>query len=163
MDFAQGVGKGAMPIAISLTSTAPGQILFIDFNQTGQGGWFADPPDSASAQTFQKYIDQGACPPLHVGDLITLSNGTDTSVLHDLKAKLQAQAGTWDTVLPVVNTNVFNQTEPIVGFLPFRITDVQDTGNPKGVTGTVLGLLESATASPGGINCGVLAPAKMVN
>jgi len=163
MDFAQGVGKGAMPIAISLTYAAPGQILFIDFNPEGKGGWFAAPPDSASAQTFQNYVDQGSCPPLNVGNLISLANGTDASVLHDLKDKLQAQGSTWDTVLPVVNTEVFNQSEPIVGFLPFRITAVDDTGNPKGVTGTVLGLLESATAAPGGLNYGVLAPPKMVN
>ncbi len=163
MDFAQGVSKGSLPIAISLTYAAPGQILSIDFSPTGKGGWFAVPPDNTSAQTFQNYIDQGTCPPLHVGDLISLSNGADTSVLHDLKVKLAEYGGSWDLVVPVVQTDNFTHSEPIAGFLPFRITEVNDSGNPKGITGTVLGLLESATATPGGINCGVLAPAKIVN
>jgi Flp pilus assembly protein TadG len=165
MDFAQGVSKGSMPIAINIRYVVPGQTIFINFtaDPLDNGGWFADPSDSASARTFRDYIDNSTCSPLKVGDLVSLQNGQDACVLHDLKAKLAEHGGAWDLVLPVVQTDNFTHSEPIAGFLPFRITGVEASGNPKGVTGTVLGLLESATATPGGINCGVLAPAKMVN
>ena len=89
-----------------------------------------------------------------VGDIIALQNGNDTSVLQDLQAKLVEHGGTWDAFLPVVDTEKFNQSEPIWNFVAFRITEVKDKGNPKGVTGTVLGLAESCTGEPGGINCG---------
>lgn len=165
MDFAQGVGKGSLPIAINAGYVVPGQTLFINFSPDplDNGGWFAKPPDGANATIFRDYINYGSCPPLQVGDLVNLSNSLDTSVLQDLKAKLAEHGGTWDLVMPVVNTNNFNHSEPIVGFLPFRITGVTDSSNPKGVTGTVLGLVESAPAQPGGANYGVLAPPKAVN
>jgi len=165
MDYSQGVGKGSMPIAMNIRYAQPGTTLFINFSPDplDNGGWFADPPDSGSAKTFRDYIDYGTCPPLNIGDMVSLQNGQDASVLSDLKAKLAEHGGAWDLICPVVNTDNFTHSEPIVGFLPFRITGVQDTGSDKGITGTVLGLMESATASPGGINCGVLAPAKMVN
>lgn len=165
MDYANSVSKGSMPIAMNIRFANPGQTLFINFtpDPLDNGGWFADPSDSASAKTFKDYIDYATCPPLNIGDLVSLQNGQDTSVLSDLKTKLAQMGGTWDLVCPVVNTDNFTNSEPIVGFIPFRITSVQDTGSTKGITGTVLGLLESATATPGGINCGVLAPAKMVN
>jgi hypothetical protein len=50
-----------------------------------------------------------------------------------------------------------------VGFVPFRITAVQDHGNPKGVWGTVISLAEMQSALPGGGGSyGGLAPPKLV-
>jgi hypothetical protein len=70
----------------------------------------------------------------------------------------------WDTFLPVVNTDQFNHPEPIIAFVPFRITQVVDTGSAKGITGQVIGLAECGSALPGSdVNCGVLAPPKAVN
>ena len=66
--------------------------------------------------------------------------------------------------LPVVNTNYFNAMEPIIAFVPFRITEVRDTGGNKGVSGQVLGLAQCGSALPGsGVNYGALAPPKAVN
>ena len=166
MDFADAVGQGTLPIAINQPFTDPGTALFINFTPDpyDTGGWFANPPDTASAKTFSDYINNAACEPLHVGDVINLQNGNDTSCLNDLKAKLAQQPeGHLDTLLPVVNTDKFNQNEPIVGFVPFRITSVQSSGNPKGVWGTVISLAEMQSALPGGGgNYGGLAPPKLV-
>jgi Flp pilus assembly protein TadG len=165
MDFASAVGKGTLPIAINKDYISPGTHLFINFtpDQVDNGGWFTDPPDSANAKTLRNYINDASCPPLSIGDLINLQNGNDTSVLQDLAAKLEANGGSWTVALPVVNTSKFNQSEAIADFVPFRITKVDDSGNPKGVTGTVLAAAEFATALPGGGKAGTLAPPKLVN
>jgi Flp pilus assembly protein TadG len=165
MGFASGIGQGALPIAINKIFVTPGQVLFINFtpDPLDTGGWFADPPQSANARTFRDYVENGSCPPLRVGDIINLQNGQDTSVLQALQQKLTEHGGTWDTFLPVVDTDRFNQSEPIVAFVPFRITEVIDTGGRKGITGTVLGLAIFSGAEPGGTdNLGLLSPPKAV-
>ena len=79
-----------------------------------------------------------------------------------MQSKLaESSTGYLDTLLPVVNTDKFNQSEPIMAFVPFRITDMS-TKNPKGVTGTVISLVEMQSALPGGTNYGGLAPPKLV-
>lgn len=163
IDFANQVGKGTIPIAISQHAVTPGQALYINFTPDPEdtGGWFADPPASANAKTFRDYINNANCPPLTVGDIINLQNGQDTSVLTDLANKLAEYGGTWDVVLPVVNTDKFNGSQPITGFVPFRITQVTNNGNEKGVTGTILGLYMSGIAAPGGPNFGVVVSPKL--
>jgi Flp pilus assembly protein TadG len=165
MDCAGAVGQGCLPIAVNKDYTAPGTQLFINFTPDpyDNGGWFADPPDRASATTFKDYIDNAACPPLHIGDFINLQNGNDTSVLQDLQNKLDQHPGGWDTFFPVVDTDKFNQSQPITAFVPVKITAVADSGNSKGVYCTVVTLEEVASALPGGPNFGALAPPKMVN
>jgi Flp pilus assembly protein TadG len=169
MDFAAAVGQGTLPIAINKMYTDPGTPLYINFtpDPLDNGGWFADPPDNASAKTFKDYINDASCPPLNIGDIINLQNGLDSSVLSALDAKLQSQPadpdGTrhLDTMLPVVDTDKFNQFESIQDFVPFRITRV-DVENPKGINGTVIGLTEMQSALPGGGKVGGLAPPKLV-
>jgi Flp pilus assembly protein TadG len=166
MGPAGGIGRGALPIAINNPYVIPGRELFINFtpDPMDNGGWFADPPDKASAATFRDYIENGSCPPLRIGDLINLQNGNDASVLHDLQAQLNAHGGTWDTYLPVVNTDRFNHAEPIIAFVPFRITEVVDTANSKGVRGTVLGTAIFSNAEPGSdTNAGLLSTPRSVN
>jgi hypothetical protein len=46
--------------------------------------------------------------------------------------------------------------------VPFRITGVDDNGNLKGITGTVISLVEMQSALPGGGKYGGLAPPKLV-
>jgi Flp pilus assembly protein TadG len=169
MDFANAVGQGTLPIAINREYTDPGTPLFINFtpDPLDNGGWFADPPDKTSAKTFKDYIVNAACPPLYIGEIINLQNGLDSSVLSALAEKLQAQPaeadGTryLDTLMPVVDTDKFNQSEPIKDFVPFRITSVS-VETPKGIYGTVIGLVEMQSALPGGGKVGGLAPPKLV-
>jgi Flp pilus assembly protein TadG len=167
MGFAKAVGKGTIPIAINKMYVNPGTSVFINFSPdpSDNGGWFANPPDKSGASTFKDYITEAACAPLKIGDIISLQNGTDTTCFDALKAELEKHTeGYWDTFLPVVDTEQFNQPEPIVAFVPFRITNVVDTGSCKGVEGTVIGLAECGGALPGSdVNCGALAPPKAVN
>jgi Flp pilus assembly protein TadG len=166
MDFASAVGQGTLPLVINRPFTDPGTPLFINFTPDpyDNGGWFANPPDTANARTFSDYINNATCAPLHVGDIINLQNGNDTSCLNDLNTKLSQQPGHYlDALLPVVDTTNFNQNAPIVGFVPFRITAVLSQGNPKGVWGSVISLAEMQSALPGGgSNYGGLAPPKLV-
>jgi len=164
MDFAAAVGKGGLPIALDKEYTAPGTLVKISMNPdtVDNGGWFVDPPDRASAATIRDYITKDICPPLNVGDIINLQNGVDGSVLSALKDELATHPGGWDTFLPVVATPKFNHDEPITAFVPFRITEVSNTGSDKYVQGVVLNLMDMPTALPGGPNYGALAPPKAV-
>lgn len=150
------VAGGTLPIAISRYFIMAGQELFVNFSPdtVDNGAWFTDPPDAASARNFRDYIDNASCPPLEVGDIINLQNGNDTSVLMDLNTALALHSGSWDVVLPVVDTTKFVGSEPITGFVPFRITNVEQSGTNKGVTGTILGALMSSTSTPGANNSG---------
>jgi Flp pilus assembly protein TadG len=147
-------GPGCLPIAVSQNFIDPGENLFINFtpDPNDNAGWFTDPPTSASAHSFQDYIDNADCPPLQIGDIINLQNGDDTAVLQDLQSKLDQHGGIWNVVLPVVDTTQFVQSQPIMGFVGFQITQVVDNGSSKGVNGTVLGMLESPAAAPGDPN-----------
>ncbi len=163
MDFANSLGKIPLPIAINKQYVQAGQVLFINFTSTcDDGGWFTVPPDSANASTYRGYIDNLSIPTVYTGDIINLQNGQDSTVLQDINSHLTQYNGNWDTFLPVVNTNTFNGSQAIIGFVPFRVTKADSTGTNKGVTGTVLGLDESANAQPGGTNFGLLAPPKLI-
>ncbi len=165
MSFAKAVGKGSLPIAINKVYVVPGAEIFINFTSdpNDNGGWFADPPDKASAATFKDYITKSSCPPLKIGDTIALQNGQDTSCLDALQEELQKHPGGWDTFLPVVDTDKFNQPEPIAAFVPFRIIEVDNNGSTKGIRGTVIALSICKAALPGSdVNCGTLAPVKVV-
>ncbi len=161
MGWVGGIGKGGLPIALNKRYISPGNVVTINFtpDPLDNGGWFADPPDSASAKTFKDYVENGSCPPLRIGDIINLQNGQDTSVFHVLQDKLTEHGGAWDTFLPVVDTDRFNHMQPIVGFVSFRITSVTQN---VGITGTILGLAISSGGTPGGPNLGLLAPPKRV-
>jgi Flp pilus assembly protein TadG len=168
MDFVGEVGAGCLPIAINSAYAYKHEGLFINFtpDPSDNAGWFTDPPDTANARTIRDYIDNAACDPLSIGDIINLQNGNDASCLQDLQNKLNAvveAGGNWIVCLPVVNTDRFNQDTPIANFVSFQITQVVDTGSSKGVTGDVIGLCEFSNALPGGGNVGgALAPPKLV-
>jgi Flp pilus assembly protein TadG len=165
MDFVCEVGKGCLPIAVNRDYIDPEKPpFFINFTPDtyDNAGWFSDPPDPASASTIKDYINNAACPPLYKGQLINLNNGNDTTCLQDLQAKLDANGGNWVVCLPVVDVDKFNQDTPITDFVSFKITQVIDTGNPKGVWGKVLCIYEFQNALPGGGKAGALAPPKLV-
>ena len=165
MDFAGTVGKGCLPIAVNQDySQNPGLTIYIGFNPDPEdnGGWFALPADGANANTFKDYIQNDSCPPLTIGDTIDLQNGVVGTALQELAAELANHPGGWDVFLPVVDTPKFNHADQIDAFVPVRITEIQNTGNPKYVKGTVLTVAEAASALPGGGKFGALAPPKLV-
>ncbi len=166
MDWVRGVGAGTVPIAINEDYAKSGNPEKITFNPSTSdvGGWFSVPPDSASASTLSDYINNGSCPPIKVGDIISLNNGVITSVLQLLAQKLAGHGGSWDVTLPVVDSTQFNENKPVKGFLVFRVTQVDATGGDKFVKGIPLSLGMGPGASvPGGANYGVLAPPRLVN
>jgi Flp pilus assembly protein TadG len=169
MDFAGALGGGSMPVAINKMYAAEpnGTPLTIVFGPSGidNGGWFAKQPDSCDSKVIGSYIVDGACPALAIGDILNLGNGQIDSSIKDLSDKLASQGGTLYTMVPVVETTSFNQAEPIIGFVPFEITEVHNHGNPKYITGLVLDLGVWKSAQPGphpGGSFGALTPPKLV-
>jgi len=165
MDFANAVGKGSLPIAVNKDyADNPNHEIYIGFNPDPEdnGGWFAADPDNANARTIRDYIKNNSCPPLHVGDTIDLNNGVLASALQELKAELATHPCGWDVFLPVVDTPKFNHTDQIDAFVPVKILEVKDSGNPKYVKCRVLTMAEAAAALPGGAKSGALAPPKLV-
>ncbi len=165
MDFASAVGKGCLPIVLDKNYTNPGTQIIIKMTTdiTDNAGWFVLPPDSASAATLKDYVNRDNCPPLKIGDIINLQNGADASVLAAIKDELNTyHPNGWDTFLPVVDTPKPNQQQPVVAFVPFRITNVVSTTSAKRVEGYVLNILDMPSALPGGPNYGALAPPKAV-
>lgn len=168
MDFVAYIGPGAMPVSINKMYTDPGTVLTIAYgsNNTQNGGWFAVPPDSASSQVMSSYINTGSCPGLSINQTINLSNGQIDASLKDLSTKLSnSSSGYILTFIPVVETASFNQSAPIIGFVPFKITLVDYQGNPKYLRGTVITAGECASGQPGphpAGNFGTLSPPKLV-
>jgi len=171
MDFAAGVGKGSLPIAVSLAKAiVPGEVYIRKSTDvTDNGGWFSDELDVASAQTFKKYIEDDSCPAQNVGDIINLNNGEATSALEALKKEFEANYPLpegWLVILPVVDTPKFNQTDTIESFVAYRILEVTSTGSDKYLRGMVERLGLTTSAQPGigngGVPTGGLSPVKLV-
>jgi Flp pilus assembly protein TadG len=166
MDWAASVPQGTIPVAVNkkyAMNSNPIKIVFNDDN-SDTGSWFSKPPDSSSASTYKNYIENGTCPALQVGDTINLNNGVATSALQALGDALTAHGGSWDVYVPMVDTDKFNHNEPVAGFMPLRITEIQETGNDKHITGTPLKLgIGPGGTNPGGPAGGLLAQVKLVN
>jgi Flp pilus assembly protein TadG len=164
-DFAGSRGKGALPICVNKNYTTPGTHLkvYMTPDVTDDAGWFVVPPDSACAATLNNYVNTNSCPPLYLNRIIYIQNGCDASVISNIKNEMDAYHPTgWLTFLPVVDTPQFNQNEPILGFVPFKVTAVQNTTSDKYVEGYVMSLAEMGSGMPGGTDYGTLAPPKLV-
>jgi len=165
MGWAASVGKGTLPIAIGQNWVVPGTALSIKFSPDplDDGGWFSVPPAPANAKTIKDYIVNDSCPPLNIGDTINLNNGviqSDIQALQNELAAHQAAGIPWDVYLPVVDTTKFNQSQPIVNFVPFEITGV----GGQALSGNVFGMGECFGALPGdnALPMGTLASPKLV-
>jgi Flp pilus assembly protein TadG len=173
MDWTNAVPGGSLPIAVNLGEAKKvGEEVKIGLNPapTDNGGWFAKPPSNPSTPTMLDYIKNQTCPPLSIGDPISLNNGTVVPVLDELYTELAKIQSThpdgWDVVVPVVTTDQFNQTDKIVSFVNIRITEVKATGNPKYLQATILALGGTQSGNPGPPGAsgptGVLAPPRLV-
>jgi Flp pilus assembly protein TadG len=169
MDSIVGIGGGSMPIAVNKYYSPPGTevTIILGPSPNDQGGWFTK-DEAASDKAIGAYID-GGCPALSIGDLINLNNGF-TSNLKDLSSKLAANGGELYTFVPVVETDSFNHANiPITDFVPFKITEIMDTGAAadRYIKGTVVTTGECAAglpgkSPPGGSSALPLSPPKLV-
>ncbi len=174
-DFASEMGAGFVPITIDKNKAQPTDppttiSAKMTPDSTDTAGWFVVPPDSAAAATLKNYINLKNCSALKIGDPINLQNGADASVIAALKDEFDRNCQAtgenyWDVCVPLVDTPKFGQTEPVEGFVSWRITNIVNTTNEKRVEGQVLQLSSSPIALPGfgGKKYGgVLAPPKLV-
>jgi Flp pilus assembly protein TadG len=164
-DFAGARGKGALPVCVNKDYITPGTQLrvYMTPDNMDTAGWFVVPPDSACAATLNNYVNTDSCPPLYMNKIIYIQNGADASVISNIKNQLdEYHPNGWLTFLPVVDTPQFNQEDPIIGFVPFMVTAVNNTTSNKYVEGVVVSLAEMASGMPGGADYGVLAPPKLV-
>ena len=174
MDWTNAVPGGSLPIAVRLTEAQKvGDPIKIGLNPatTDNAGWFAVPPDNPNTGTLLNYIKNQICPPLYIGESISLNNGTVVPVLDELYTELAvikaSHPGGWDVVVPVVTTDQFNQTDKIVSFVNIRITNVIVHGAGKCVEATILALGGTQSGNPGPgppgtIPTGVLSPPRLV-
>jgi Flp pilus assembly protein TadG len=151
MDVIVGIGGGSMPIAINKTYSPAGTkvTIILGPSPSDSGGWFTK-DEAASDKTIGAYID-GGCPSLAIGDLINLNNGF-TSNLKDLSDKLSSNGGELYTFIPVVETDSFNNSDiKIIDFVPFKITEIKDTGaaDSRYIYGEVVTTGECAAGLPG--------------
>jgi hypothetical protein len=173
MDWTNAVPGGSLPFAARLDKglTVGAQIkIGLNPATTDTGGWFVVPPGIPNTPTLLDYANNHICPPLHIGDSISLNNGTVTPVLdaiYDALAVIKAaHPEGWDVVVPVVTTDQFNHTDKIVSFVNIRITNVITTGADKCVEATILALGGTQSGNPGPPGAsgptGVLAPPRLV-
>jgi Flp pilus assembly protein TadG len=141
--FLKGVPPGTIPVVIGKSAVVIGQQVAIYFTAQDNGGWFVPPGYSASAKNLRNFIaGTPAMPGLNVGDSINLNNGTINSALSDLKNQLNNHHGQWTSYLPVVDTDKFNQSKPIYGFVAFTLTAV-NTGSHASIVGTISPIQEA--------------------
>jgi Flp pilus assembly protein TadG len=173
MDYASGVGKGTLPIALdhNVACDSEGNVregteitVHMTPDNDDNAGWFVVPPDSAAAATLKDYIDKYSCPALDEGDIINLQNGADASVIAAIKDEFINYHGgtTWCTVVPTVITPKFGQSQPIETFVGLEIDYVLNTTDDKQVHGKLVKLCNISNGLPGGSKGGALAPPKLV-
>jgi hypothetical protein len=135
--------RTAFPIAMSkifrdnLLNSGTGELIFSPDN-ADSGGWCSPPDMHPNASTLRQWVDDGGIPEgLKITDQLGLQNGVDNSVLKEIEDVLPSHSqdhdGTlgWLVLMPVVDTDKFIQTAPLVDFNPFQpviITGVKTTG-----------------------------------
>jgi Flp pilus assembly protein TadG len=125
------------------------------------GGWYAKAPQGADNSTIKGYLDDpGTVPGLKQGDLVNMNNGDWGDVLQIINSSWIGKT-VW---VPVVDTEQFNQSGPVVGFTSVTILDVGTQGDNKYVkvrANSIQDVPESR-AGPGGANYGLLGAPRVV-
>ena len=163
MDWVGKLEQGAgFVLAIGKKYAQAGEV-YINLNPDplDAGGWYTKAPQKPNASTLKGYLNNPATiPAVQQGDMINISNGALTSVLSSLAANWIGKT-MW---LPVVDTEKFNQSAPVMGFTSFTITEVNTKGH-KYIRGTALPLgdVPEKLSAPGGANFGLLSAPRIVH
>lgn len=125
------------------------------------GGWYAKSPQGADNSTIKGYLDNpSTVPGLKQGDMVNLNNGDWGDVLQIIKSSWIGKT-VW---LPVVDTEQFNQSGPVIGFTSVTINGVGTQGGNKyiRVTPNEMQEVPESKAGPGGAAYGLLGGSRLV-
>jgi len=125
------------------------------------GGWYAKSPQGADNSTIKGYLnDPSTVPGLKQGDMVNLNNGDWGDVLQVIKSSWIGKT-VW---VPVVDTEQFNQSGPVVGFTSVTIREVGTQGGNKyiKVTANPMQEVPESRAGPGGAPYGLLGAPRLV-
>lgn len=161
MDWVGNLEKGAASVlAIGKKYAQKGDVyIYLNPDPIDGGGWYTKAPEKPNASTLKGYLDNpGNVPAIKQGDMVNLDNGAVSSVL----SKLASWIGK-TMLVPVVDTEKFNQSAPVEGFTAFTITEVNTKGH-KYIRGTALPLADASEklSDPGGANFGLLSAPRVV-
>jgi hypothetical protein len=134
--------------------------IYLNPSPIDGGGWFAKAPANADNSTIRSYLnDPSTVPSLKQGDMVNLNNGDWGDVLHILNDWIGKTV--W---VPVVDTEQFNQSGPVIGFTSVTILDVGTSGGNKyvRVRANPMRDVPDSKAGPGGGNFGLLAAPRVV-
>ena len=118
------------------------------------------PPAPTTARSTGYLNDPSTIPGLKQGDMVNLNNGDFGDVLHILKSSWIGKT-VW---VPVVDTEKFNQSGPVIGFTSVTILDVGTQGGNKyvRVRANPMQDVPDSQASPGGASFGLLSAPRVV-
>lgn len=135
--------------------------IFLNPAPIDGGGWYAKSPAGADNSTIKNYLDDpSTVPALKQGDMVNLNNGDWGDVLQILNKSWIGKM-VW---VPVVDTEQFNQSGPVIGFTSVTILDVGTQGGNKyvRVRANPMQDVPDSKAGPGGANFGLLATPRVV-
>jgi hypothetical protein len=135
--------------------------IFLNPAPIDGGGWYAKAPASADNSTITGYLnDPSTVPGLKQGDMVNLNNGDFGDVLHILNRSWIGKT-VW---VPVVDTEKFNQSGPVVGFTSVTILDVGTQGGNKyvRVRANPMQDVPDSQSGPGGASFGLLSAPRVV-
>ncbi|MCL4500605.1 MAG: pilus assembly protein TadG-related protein [Deltaproteobacteria bacterium] len=135
-------------------------IIYLNPDPLDGGGWYAKDPDKPTNNLIRNYLaDPASIPALKVGDTVNLNNGAWGNVMSILADNWVGKT-VW---APVVDTQKFNKSAPVLGFAALNITEVNTKGH-KYIRGNVPALSDvpQTMSDPGGANYGLLSAPRLV-
>ncbi len=125
------------------------------------GGWYTREPQSPNNSIIKGYLDDpSTVPGLKLGDVVNMNNGDWGDVLQVIKNSWIGKT-VW---VPVVDTEQFNQSGPVIGFTSVTILEVGTKGGNKyvKVTANPIQDVPESKAGPGGAPYGLLGAPRVV-
>jgi len=132
----------------------PGMVLRIGsayhYDSCAAGQWSSLDLFSQSAKVAKTLLGTGNTIELTLEDDVFIQSGTETSIYGVVQNLIEAKGGSWDVLIPVVDTPDLSQSGavPIVAFAPFRLTAAVG-GSEKYVEGSFIANYKAPGTSGG--------------
>ena len=131
--------KPELPIVVDVDALVnPGDTLYFNSENDENVQWTSFFTWPCNKNTIGSYMDDpDSIPNLDIGDEIYMNNGIIVPLLRDLSDLFDENqsGGEWRVILPVGDWSPPQNRGNIVGFVQFAITEIDDHGKNKGVTG----------------------------